>query len=398
MPATWHLPPVPFGGRDAKLRSATLQAMAASDRPRRLARLRDLIPAADIDALLGFSERNRVAPVVAHALLEAYPDGFSSSSACAAIHGRSAYRMSVFFAELDAIADRLRAAGIAVVALKNGGIARGLYPCPGCCPMGDIDLLVTRRHFRKAHEILLECGFDFATRSTVEPAELSRAEKAGGSEHVKRVEGEELWIELQWRSVAGRWIRIDQETSSDDLLARSSPIPGTAVRLLDPVDNMLQVCLHTAKHSFVRAPGLRLHTDVDRLATFAPPLWDSVVAEATRLRIRTPVFFSLALAQVLLDSPVPHAVLGALAPSAFRRRVVGGWIWQADVFNPDSPKFSRPAMLALHSLLCDDLRGLLASAFGVRQDDLSLRTLPRYARSASHRLLDIATRYERSTR
>ena len=51
----------------------------------------------------------------------------------------------------------------------------------------------------------------------------------------------------------------------DDLIDRSQQIEGTSLRILSPEDNLLQVCLHTAKHSYVRSPGFRLHLDVDQL-------------------------------------------------------------------------------------------------------------------------------------
>ena len=83
-----------------------------------------------------------------------------------------------------------------------------------------------------------------------------------------------MWVELQWRPVAGRWIREDQEPNADDLINRSLPITGTNVRLLAPEDNLLQVCLHTAKHSYMRAIGFRLHTDVDRIVNYQNINWN----------------------------------------------------------------------------------------------------------------------------
>ena len=72
--------------------------------------------------------------------------------------------------QLDRLAVRLAADGIPLVALKNGGIARGIFPCPGCCPMGDLDVLVEIRHFRRAHELLLSEGYNFEFRSPLEKA------------------------------------------------------------------------------------------------------------------------------------------------------------------------------------------------------------------------------------
>ena len=45
-------------------------------------------------------------------------------------------------------------------------------------------------------------------------------------------------------------------------------------QILSPEDNLLQVALHTAKHSYVRAPGFRLHSDVDRIVCFQEINWN----------------------------------------------------------------------------------------------------------------------------
>ena len=55
-----------------------------------------------------------------------------------------------------------------MVALKNGGIARGIYPCIGCCPMGDLDVLIDKRNFKKAHEILINERYIFKFRNPPE--------------------------------------------------------------------------------------------------------------------------------------------------------------------------------------------------------------------------------------
>ena len=72
------------------------------------------------------------------------------------VHDETCQRISLYLGELDRLAASLAEAGIPLVVLKNGGIARGIFPCPGCCPMGDLDVLVEKRHFRRAHELLLD--------------------------------------------------------------------------------------------------------------------------------------------------------------------------------------------------------------------------------------------------
>lgn len=378
---------------DAWLRHAALDAMA-SDPRRKPNWLRDR-SAKELTALRAFAARNQVAPIVAHAVLDVWADAkLPDREAWRRIHDESASRMRVLSEELDRVAERLKNHGMAMVALKNAGIARGIYPCPACCPMGDVDVLIDRDRFRDAHRLLEECGFELSSRSKVEPADLEQNFLAGGAEYVRRVNGEEVWLELQWRPIAGRWIRPDQEPDGSSLIARSVAIHGSAVRLLEPTDNMLQVCLHTAKHSYLRAPGLRLHTDVDRIARFTPPDWNAVVRKAHELQITTATYFSLALSRALLDATVPDHVVHALAPPQWKIDTIAAWLRKADLFEPAKQKFSRPEMLLFHALLYDDAQGLLASVLGTSRNKLGPRHVTRNFVSGVRRLMDVVTRYQ----
>jgi hypothetical protein len=382
------------GLKDADLRRLTLDAMATVDRPRRLDNIR--AAGADIaDRWLDFGLENRVAPVVAHALLDAFGDDFLAATRAKTLHDHELRRMGIMLAALDRIAARLATVGIRMVGLKNAGIARGVFDCPGCCPMGDLDVLVDRARFREAHQLILDEGFVLATRGTVESADLEEGLEHGGTEYVAQIDGEEVWFELQWRPIAGRWIRRDQEPDGAELIARSVPIEGTDVRLLAPADNMIQVALHTAKHTYVRAPGLRLHTDVDRLAQSQTPDWHAVVELATTLEVKTATFFSFALARALLDTDVPDHVLESLAPPLWKVTTVTNWLRRIDVFYPDARKFRRPDMIAFTALMYDDVVGLTASVLDAERDELRWTQLPRHLRRGVARVKDLVTRYER---
>lgn len=374
---------------NATFRQAVLSALsstAASDSMNLLKALSE-----DEVGFLEFAKRNRIASVVAHAAIRAglCPGAFR------AVHDAELKRMHVLLGELEMFAARCELEGVRVVALKNAGIARGVYPCPGCCPMGDVDVLVERARFLDAHRIILESGFVHASRSAVEPAQLELCLVGGGAEYYKRVDGEDVWVEVQWRPVAGRWINQDQEPDGSAMIVESVSIPGSAVRLLNPTDNMLQVCLHTAKHSYVRAPGIRLHCDVDRLVAFAPPDWSKLVMKASALRVKSAVYFSLRCACDLLGTPVPVNALEALAPPVWKRRLVMDWLKKADFFEPDRRKFSRVGMMGLHALLYDDLRGLAASAMNTRRDRLGVKFLPGNLVRGVRRVVDVATRFQR---
>lgn len=382
------------GFSDQKLRIATLLAMGSHHREHRIEAIRSL-GAGFVSKWLPFAERNLVGPIVADALLNTFGTSFDGSEHCQAVYDESGRRMKTLLSELDGVAEHLHNHGIPMVALKNAGIARGIFPDPALCPMGDLDVLVKRTQFRRAHELILECGFELASRSIVEPADLEHGLLSGGTEYVKDVAGETVWFELQWRPIAGRWIRRDQEPDGAVFIDRSVAIDGTRVRLLCPSDNMIQVCLHTTKHSYVRSPGLRLHTDVDRLVRYQTPNWDEVVTLARQLDVKHSVYFALAMAHGLLDSPVPIDVLHALAPPEWKRRAFVKWMQRVDTFEPDSPKFTRPEMLLFHAMLYDDAAGLAASVFDTDRDHLGAVHLPVNLARAFRRLKDVVTRYQR---
>jgi len=317
----------------------------------------------DGGALFDIAKNNEVESIVAHSLIYAF-DTEKIPAHWSLAHEDVFNRISGYMKELDRIAGVFVVKGIPLVALKNAGIARGIYPCPGCCPMGDLDVLVDKKHFRKAHEILLNEGYHFEFRSPLEEAEIEAAEQGGGAEYWKILpNGEKLWFELQWRPVAGRWLRPDQEPSAEELIARSISIPGTAVRLLSPEDNLLQVSLHTAKHTYVRAPGFRLHLDVERIVRYQHIDWEIFLGLVLRLQVKTSVYFSLLIPRLLFNTPIPDEVLLTLKPSYWKEFIITRWLNRVGLFNPHEKKFSKIGYIVFTSLLYDDFRGLWRSIF-----------------------------------
>ncbi|MBI2513180.1 MAG: nucleotidyltransferase family protein [Opitutae bacterium] len=309
------------------------------------------------------AERNEVSSLVGAALQRVLPPAEIPGHWHEAVTTVT-QRITLYLAELDRAAAALAVDGIQLVALKNSGIARGIYPHPGGCPMGDIDLLVDPRDFRRAHACLVRLGYEFDSRSPLGEKGLVEAEQSGGSEYrVKLQDGSFLWVELQWRPVAGRWIQPHQEPAAAELLRRSDSVPGTTVRLLCPVDNLLQVCLHTAKHSYVRAPGFRLHTDVDRIVRRCGIDWDEFIARVDALQVRVAVYFSLALAAELLRTPVPATALERLRPAGWKERAVRRSLASAGLFDPQARKWSKLGYIVFNLLLYDTAAGVWRAVF-----------------------------------
>lgn len=246
--------------------------------------------------------------------------------------------------------------GIRMVVLKNGGIMSDMVEDAAACPMEDIDSLVKKSDFKKAHEILINNGLTFKFRSEFEFEEIEQAFRDGSTEYyITTPEGKEMWFELAWRAVAGRWIRLDLEPDCDELINASYLAGDTKVGILSPEDNLLQVCVHTAKHSYVRAPGLRLHLDVERIVAHKKIDWELFLKKVRAAHVKTSTYFSLYLAKMLFDTPVPDDVLSALRPSKGKEKRILSLISKAGLLHPKARKFSKLEFLRFQTSLYDSI-------------------------------------------
>ena len=273
-------------------------------------------------------------------------------------------KMNIFLSELNNIGLGLKKENISVVALKNAGILIGIYKNLFCSPMGDLDLLVKKKDFYLAHEIITKkLGYKFKFRSNLEKEDIKLAYLHGGSEYYKVVDNIKVWVEIQWRPVAGRWIQENSEPDSDQLIKDSIAIKDTKVKILEPTDNLLQVCLHTAKHSYCRAPGFRLHSDVDRVVRFNKINWKVFFNKIVDLQIKTAVYYSLFFSKILLKTPIPEDVLIKLKPNFLKNKIMLGFVFNAGIFNQHKKKFSKLGYIFFNILLFDSLRNLIIGIF-----------------------------------
>ena len=244
--------------------------------------------------------------------------------------------------------------GITMVVLKNGGIMSDMVEDPAACPMEDIDSLVKKSDFKKAHQILMDNGFHFKFRSEFEEEDLEVAFRDGSTEYrIETPAGEDMWFELAWRAVAGRWIRRDMEPDTDALIQNSYFAPGTKVGILSPEDNLLQVCVHTAKHSYVRAPGLRLHLDVERIVAHKQINWELFLQKVEAAHVKTSTYYSLYLANMLFGTPIPEQVLTRLFPGKRKNKKLLKLIDQAGLLHPKQRKFGKLQFLRFQTSLYD---------------------------------------------
>ena len=369
--------------------------------PEELDRIRLLYADVGDQVALRVATDNKLVPMMAHGLMDAI--GAANLPAHWIESHRAAYlKTTAFLEELDRLSWPLANHGVPAVAIENGGIARGIYPCMGCFASNDLEVLVERRYLPLVNEILIKDGYERASRErcmSEDPAQWDR-DIRGWDNYRKVLDvGVVFWLNLQWRPVLRRWLPMGRELSTAELIARSVQIAedSTHVRLLAPEDNLLVCAWHTASHSYVRGPGVRLQLDVDRLVRRVSIDWDIFLSRTRAHKVAAIVFPSLATPKALFGTPIPEWVLNDLVPSTQRRERVMQMIERAGVFNRGPHKFSPLELVWLEAHLCDDgvLAGLLRVFFPPvewMQEGYGFRNKLALPYCYAHRLADLARR------
>jgi Uncharacterised nucleotidyltransferase len=242
--------------------------------PERIERIANWnLSALDWSEFLRLAEYHGVLPLVARNLIEhglGLPPEIERSL-------RSAYeanlrRSMLFTAELARITQHFERRQLRVVPYKGAVLAQSLYRDLGLRSFSDLDFLISARDFELAKQALAEIGYrpSVDLTPTVERLWLrTRYERSFDGAAGKNL------VELQWALVPpfyGVDLRVE------DLLVRAgrTVVGGCEMPCLSPEDSLLVLCLHAAKHLWMRL------------------MWLSDIAET--LRTQT-IDYSLAVSQ-----------------------------------------------------------------------------------------------------
>ena len=146
------------------------------------------------------AKKNLVDSIIGYRLIEKYGEENIH------LHWVNSYKstnkkIASYLKELDRISNILSKDEIPLVALKNSGIAKAVYPFPGLVPMGDVDTLVRRSDFIYAHEILINNGYKIASPNKYHIADVNIGYRTGGSEYkIILPDSQQLW---SWRRKNG---------------------------------------------------------------------------------------------------------------------------------------------------------------------------------------------------
>jgi hypothetical protein len=230
--------------------------------------------------------------------------------------------------EMDRAVAALDRAGVDFIWLKGAVLANEFWPNPACRTRGDLDLWIPVERLEAATAALAELGYKVEGKDE-RPAALSLL--VGGEQQMVPDPGRQnaggsplALIELQWPALRGEWVRRTGAVDHTGIWQRRRRVlvgeqPGWAMA---PEDTLIHLCFHQAINHQFSAPWLRNLMDVHLLASMGALDWSQVTGRAIAWRLATVVWAVLHLAERLLGTVIPAAVMPALAPPRWRRALI----------------------------------------------------------------------------
>lgn len=268
------------------------------------ATIREAVKKKGVGYWLQLANENAMEPLMALALRESL--GEEAGPIVGSVIEANEKRVRVLLEAARRVVHRLEGEGIPSAVIEGAGalLASGTPAASYCA--GDIDLLVDEGRWPAVRDVLAQEHFTPADRRG-RPTYREEFRRIGD-------EGREIWIEIGCKPFDRMWVPFAFPDVYSQWLARRVAVEEPrGLFVLSPEDRLLQVAVHTSLHSWVRAPGLRLHTDVDRLVRTGGIDWNALVTAAIDSGVETRVALSLCIAEGLLDTPIPKEVTEVLS-------------------------------------------------------------------------------------
>jgi len=278
--------------------------------PERIARIVALSGSAvDWNEFLRLAEHHGLLPLVARNL-SAHAHGIPPQIGHSL---RSAFDVNLrhnlwFASELARISDHFEKRRLRAIPYKAPLLAESAYGDVAFRNFGDLDLLILPSDFERGKQALAELGYRPSSQHS--PVE-ERFWLRNGYERSFDSEAGKYLVELQWRLLP-RFYAVDLPTG--DLIARSgyTSMGGRNFPSLSAEDSLLVLCLHAAKHLWMRLIWV---CDIAETLRTQALDWSLLRARATQSGILRIVGVSFWLTQRLLDCALPEPARSLLDDS-----------------------------------------------------------------------------------
>jgi hypothetical protein len=217
-------------------------------------------------------------------------------------HAENVRRSMWFAAEMSRVIGHVRARGIRTLAYKGPLLADILYGDVAARQYNDLDFLVLSQDVPSARTELQHLGY----RTTTKLSKRQEQEylRSGYEYSFDSPAGANL-LELHWQ-IQPRFYAVNIAT--EDLFNRAISVPfnGCAtVETISPEDLLIVLCVHAAKHAFMR---LSMLCDIARLAQSQNLDWTIIRERTSHFGLGRIMSVTFELARRLLQFPVPAVI------------------------------------------------------------------------------------------
>jgi hypothetical protein len=255
----------------------------------------------DWQQVLRLAEDHSVVPLVYRALR-----GASDAVPAATLddlrgrYEQNARRNLKFAGELFRILDCLEAHNVVAIPYKGPVLAETVYGDLALRYFSDLDILVLPSDVLRA-KIALQT-LDYTPSSQFSGAE-ERAYIATGYEYPFDGPAGRNLLEIQWGFLP-KFYAVEFDCRTVFERAVTASVSGRLVRALASEDLLLALCVHAAKHAWIRLCWLR---DIAGVVASPPLDWDLIEQRARNLGIARILGISLLLAHRLLGADFPDS-------------------------------------------------------------------------------------------
>ncbi len=251
------------------------------------------------DEFFPMAEHHGVLPLVAQNLLSCacnLPE--QVTRLLQAAHQSPAARILWFAGELVRITEHFEKRKIEAVPYKGPILAESVYGDLALRSFNDLDFLLCAADFASAKQALAELGYQPSKhlRPDIQPLWL----KFGYECAFDSAAGRYL-VELQWKLLP-HFYAVDLDIAALLDRAVGGSLAGTPMKILCPEDLLLVLCLHAAKHLWMRLMWITDIAETMRTQTIDYQVLTSRARELGVLRILAVSFW---LAMNVLETPLP---------------------------------------------------------------------------------------------
>ena len=266
-------------------------------------------PSLDWDYVLAISRRHGIAPLLFQELAQAkvanqVPTG--TYETLRRIYLSSLMGNRRLYQKLLPVLDAFDDHSVPTMLLKGAALCLTTYTDMALRPFGDLDILVPQNKVHLCQGLMEELGYILVENNYFPvPDELNDQLGCEWTYHCDRAV-----IELHWDLIDKLApFRVDISSFWDD--AEEVEVEGNRALVMNPRNQLIHLCLHQYKHHWNH---LRDLTDVALIVDkFGPCLdWELLYSVARAQGLERCVYYTLALANQVLDASIPDSQLAPL--------------------------------------------------------------------------------------